>query len=630
MDGQLDGRAVARALRGLADAAPVPGDLPAVLQQLVDTAKTVLAADGVGLMLADEDGRLRPTVSTDAVAELLEQLQADLGEGPSLTAHGAGEPVAVTHLEADPRWIRVAAVVSQVSVRAAAAVPVRLAGKVVGILNAYTTTTRTWSPEELAGLEAFADLAAGVVQGGVRLDASQTEVGQLRHALTSRVLIEQAKGVLIARQGLGPEAAFQRLRRQARNTARPILEVAGEVIAHARAGNTTAQAQDAAAGSARRLAELEQVAAGFAAARTSVTVARLVVDRGLRALDAQAGLIGLNSADGQALELVAWAGYPVQAVTPWRRIPLEAPTPLTEVARNGGAIWVSTTEEFGARYPEVPVVVEHQAHAAIGLVVEGRPAGALGISFLQARSFSEADRRFIQALASHCAQALERVRLTEQARAARTKTAAAQARALTAERAAITAQANALRAREQASYLAEVSAMLASTTDLEAALEQMAWLAVPRLGDWCQIHLQQPDGGTRHHIVAHSDPADAATLAQLTGRGPIDLTGTDPAAAAEEAPQPLLVDQLDPAILHRIAQDTDHLELLTALNIGSAMVVPLAGRIRILGTITLASHQPGRYGEADLTLAQNLARRAATAIEHTERARHSNPPPRPR
>jgi hypothetical protein len=128
--------------------------------------------------------------------------------------------------------------------------------------------------------------------------------------------------VLVAREGLDPEAAFQLLRRQARSTARPMADVAGEVIAQAGRGNTAARARAAAAGSARRLAELEQVAAGFAAARTSTTVARLVVDRGLRALDAQAGLIGLNSADGQALELVAWAGYPVRVVTPGGVSPL--------------------------------------------------------------------------------------------------------------------------------------------------------------------------------------------------------------------------------------------------------------------------------------------------------------------
>jgi GAF domain-containing protein len=217
MEQQLDGRAVARALRGPTDAVPAAGDLPAVLQQAVDTARTVLAADGVGLMLVGEDDRPRTAVSTDAVAELLEKVQEDFDEGPCLAAFARGEPIAVTDLGADPRWVRLAAVVTQVSVRAVASVPVRLAGVVVGSLNAYASRPRAWTPEELGGLEAFAELIAGVVQGGVRLEASQTEVGQLRQALTSRVLIEQAKGVLVAREGLGPEAAFQRLRRQARS-----------------------------------------------------------------------------------------------------------------------------------------------------------------------------------------------------------------------------------------------------------------------------------------------------------------------------------------------------------------------------------------------------------------------------
>ena len=78
-----------------------------------------------------------------------------------------------------------------------------------------------------------------------------------------------------------------------------------------------------------------------------------------------------------------------------------------------------------------------------------------------------------------------------------------------------------------------------------------------------------------------------------------------------------MLEQLTPDIVGRIAQDADYLELLTALDLGSVLVVPLAGRTRILGTITLASHQPGRYTQADLTLAQNLARRTA-AIEHAD------------
>jgi GAF domain-containing protein len=156
-------------------------------------------------------------------------------------------------------------------------------------------------------------------------------------------------------------------------------------------------------------------------------------------------------------------------------------------------------------------------------------------------------------------------------------------------------------------------------------LEQMAWLAVPRLGDWCQLRLDHPDGIVRHHTVAYSDPADAGLLARLADRGPIDLTGAHPTGAPEQAGQAMLLEQLTPDILGRIAQDPGHLELLTALNLGSAVVVPLAGRTRILGSITFASHQPGRYTQADLTLAQNLARRAAVAIEHADRTYHPHP-----
>jgi GAF domain-containing protein len=112
-------------------------------------------------MLAGEDGQPGSLVTTDAVAELLEQVQQDLEEGPCVAAYTEGEPVAVTDLGADPRWIRLAAVVGQVSVRAVASVPLRFGTVVVGALTAYATTSRAWTPEELGGLEAFAELAAG-------------------------------------------------------------------------------------------------------------------------------------------------------------------------------------------------------------------------------------------------------------------------------------------------------------------------------------------------------------------------------------------------------------------------------------------------------------------------------------
>ena len=130
----------------------------------------------------------------------------------------------------------------------------------------------------------------------------------------------------------------------------------------------------------------------------------------------------------------------------------------------------------------------------------------------------------------------------------------------------------------------------------------------------------------RHHILAHSNHADAAALARLADRGPIDLTAAHPAADAGQA---LLLEQLTPDIVGRIAQDADHLELLTALDLGSVLVVPLADRTRIPAPSPWPATSPAATPQADLTLAQNLARRTAAAIEHADRAHHPTHPHQP-
>lgn len=145
----------------------------------------------------------------------------------------------------------------------------------------------------------------------------------------------------------------------------------------------------------------------------------------------------------------------------------------------------------------------YQARAAVALVVDGRPVGALGFSFARPPTFAGVERRYIQALANRCAQALERIQLAEAARTARSRLASAEARAIAVRQRAMAAQANALRAREHANFLAEVNAMLVGTARVEAVIEQMAWLAVPRLGDWCLVRLQSPDGTVRHQTVAY-------------------------------------------------------------------------------------------------------------------------------
>jgi hypothetical protein len=94
----------------------------------------------------------------------------------------------------------------------------------------YSTQPRPWTARELEALGEFAAVAAELVQAGVELASRELEVAQLRQALTNRIWIEQAKGVLAATQGTDPEVAFQQLRATARATARKLAEVAQEVV----------------------------------------------------------------------------------------------------------------------------------------------------------------------------------------------------------------------------------------------------------------------------------------------------------------------------------------------------------------------------------------------------------------
>jgi hypothetical protein len=121
-------------------------------------------------------------------------------------------------------------VVGQLHVRGVLSVPIRLAGQPMGTVDAYSTHPRTWSAHELEAMGEFATVAGELVYTSVELASRELELAQLQQALTSRVWIEQAKGVLAATQGSDPEVAFQQLRARARASSRRLAELAREVV----------------------------------------------------------------------------------------------------------------------------------------------------------------------------------------------------------------------------------------------------------------------------------------------------------------------------------------------------------------------------------------------------------------
>ena len=274
----VDRQMVAQTVQELRAALPEADDLLAGLLRVAEATRIVLEVDGAGLTLVHEEGPPRWVAATDAAIELLVQVQHDFGEGPYLQAYAQGRAVVVEDLGAAPLWVRLAAVVGQLHVRGVLSVPIRLAGQPVGTLDVYSSQPRAWTTHELEGVAEFAAVAGELVHASVELAARELEVAQLRQALTSRVWIEQAKGVLAATQGSDPGVAFQQLRARARASSRKLAEVSQEVVQEARRERLAALSLD----DVRvREAEARAQAAeqALAAAQADLTQRRTVLDQ---------------------------------------------------------------------------------------------------------------------------------------------------------------------------------------------------------------------------------------------------------------------------------------------------------------------------------------------------------------
>ena len=229
----IDEHGLDRGLRRLrATAAETESEgLAAALQDVVAATGAVFGVDGAALSLLDEQGELRWVAASDPAVELVERAQLDLGEGPCLDAVASDRVVATPDLLGDGRWPRTEAVIRHHRLRAVLAAPIRVDDVPVGSLNLYASEVRQWSEADLQAIEAYAAVVADLLVSELHREDHGDKVGQLEHALLSRVLVEQAKGVLMARLGLGSRPAFERLRRQAREQRRKLDEVAREVVA---------------------------------------------------------------------------------------------------------------------------------------------------------------------------------------------------------------------------------------------------------------------------------------------------------------------------------------------------------------------------------------------------------------
>jgi GAF domain-containing protein len=221
-----------------AGACRLPGDVFATLQRVVDATLAVFQVDGASLALEHEDGSLRWVVVTDGAAGLLEDAQRERGEGPGLAAYADAVAVVVVELATDRRFERLAAAITQVGLHGVLVVPVAVAGRPVGALSVYATAPCPWSAIDVAAVGAYAGVVAELLRASMALGARDAEVAELTRALTARVWVEQARGALVATEGLDPAAASQRLRARAGASQRTVADVAREVVQDAQRDRT--------------------------------------------------------------------------------------------------------------------------------------------------------------------------------------------------------------------------------------------------------------------------------------------------------------------------------------------------------------------------------------------------------
>jgi PAS domain S-box-containing protein len=167
-------------------------------------------------------------------------------------------------------------------------------------------------------------------------------------------------------------------------------------------------------------------------------------------------------------------------------------------------------------------------------------------------------------------------------------------------------------------FLAEASAVLASSLDYEATLARVASLAVPDLADWCTVYLQQEDGSISRLAIAHADPAQAVIATEIQEQFHVDPRAPVGIPRVLRTGRSELHVEASPALIAADADRPAEQEaILSALPIHSWMIIPLTARERTLGAVSLITAESARrFGPTELALAEDLARRAALAIDN--------------
>ena len=335
-----------------------------------------------------------------------------------------------------------------------------------------------------------------------------------------------------------------------------------------------------------RFTRMARVASELVLADSIERVTEIVVQHMADAAGATVASLSLV-VDSETVQMVGARGAHPDAMTRWGLYSLDEQTPAGDAVVNNRVVVVQGQDELRRRYPTTAsLVIGDRTMVALPLRIGSHALGAATLSYPGVRAVSAAEIEFMSVMSDTCAQAIERVRAT----------------AAAADRS------------DRIRFLADSSVELSSSLDYEQTLAKVARLAVPWFADWCSIAVDQ-DGELRTLALAHVDPAKVALAVEFERRYPPDPE-THGSYRVFHTGRSEMVGDIPDEALEAASLDPEHLRLLRALNLRSLMLVPLKVQDRVLGVITwVAGEGTRRFGIDDLAFAEDLAHRAALAID---------------
>ncbi len=205
-------------------------DVTDVLYALTDQTVEVLDATAAGVSLADDKDRLEFVSANSDAAAQLERVQQDSKQGPCHQAYTTGTAVVVNDLSTTTHWPIYQRGASELGFHSVLGIPMQVRDRRLGALNVYHNKTREWTDDEVRAARVLADIATSYVLHASNLDQADRLNEQLQHALDSRIVIEQAKGLIAGESGITLDAAFETLRSHSRNGQATLRSVAEAVV----------------------------------------------------------------------------------------------------------------------------------------------------------------------------------------------------------------------------------------------------------------------------------------------------------------------------------------------------------------------------------------------------------------